>query len=112
MNSRVAVLALAVSLAAAGRAHADAYEEFLQTLRSKLKEAHQWKGRHDPKPGDLVIFDWQKDGTADHVGIVKRVNHDGTIQTIEGNTPNPKTGQYGVWEKTRPMSQIVGFARP
>lgn len=36
-------------------------------------------------PGDIVIFDWDDDGFADHVGIVERVEADGTVWTYEGN---------------------------
>ena len=50
---------------------------------------------YTPKPGDLVIFDWDKNWTKDpyeerdsymndHIGIVKEVTDDGII-TIEGN---------------------------
>lgn len=38
-----------------------------------------------PQPGDVVCFDWQRDGTPDHVGIFE----DGTpswFKCIEGNT--------------------------
>jgi len=39
----------------------------------------------DPRPGDLVIFDWDHDGCADHVGMVERVEADGTFWSYEGN---------------------------
>jgi cell wall-associated NlpC family hydrolase len=32
------------------------------------------------QPGDMIIFDWEGDGTPDHVGIVESVN---------GNGPRP-----------------------
>jgi hypothetical protein len=35
--------------------------------------------------GDIVIFDWDDDGFADHVGLVERVEADGTVWTYEGN---------------------------
>lgn len=38
----------------------------------------------DPQPGDLVFYDWQKNGTADHVGIVNRVKGT-TLEVVEGN---------------------------
>lgn len=44
-----------------------------------------------PAPGDIIYFDWDKaetngqDGTADHVGIVEKVEN-GYIYTIEGNS--------------------------
>ena len=40
-----------------------------------------------PKPGDIVLFDWDNDGIADHTGIVTtEVNASGNFKTIEGNT--------------------------
>ncbi|MBS2031059.1 MAG: CHAP domain-containing protein [Deltaproteobacteria bacterium] len=77
-----------------------------------LKAEGRWKGRSNPQPGDLVLFDWNGDGVADHVGIVKGVNADGTIETIEGNSDKPGTSQSGVWEHTRSMGTIMGFGNP
>lgn len=37
------------------------------------------------RPGDLIFFDWNADGLADHVGLVKKVEG-GRVITIEGNT--------------------------
>jgi peptidoglycan hydrolase-like protein with peptidoglycan-binding domain len=82
---------------------------YVPFLEDHLKAVGQWKGRSNPQPGDLVLFDWNGDGVPDHVGIVKQVNGDGTIETIEGNTGNPVTGREGVWERRRPMSEILGF---
>jgi len=46
----------------------------------------QWQGRdYEPCPGDIIFFDWESDGLADHVGIVEKVE-DGLVYTIEGNT--------------------------
>jgi CHAP domain len=39
----------------------------------------------NPQVGDIVFFDWGKDGTADHVGLVEEV-YPTYIKTIEGNT--------------------------
>ena len=48
-------------------------------------ERGQWQGRdYEPSPGDIIFFDWESDGLADHVGIVKEVEN-GVIYTIEGN---------------------------
>jgi cell wall-associated NlpC family hydrolase len=60
-----------------------------------------------PTAGDAVMFDWDKDGTPDHVGIVKS-RHGGTVQTIEGNT-SISSGGDGVAAKERPMSDVLGF---
>lgn len=49
-------------------------------------ERGQWQGRdYEPSPGDIIFFDWENDGLADHVGIVEKVE-DGLIYTVEGNT--------------------------
>lgn len=39
---------------------------------------------YDPKPNDLVFFDWNNDGGMNHVGVVYAVNGD-TIRSEEGN---------------------------
>ncbi len=38
-----------------------------------------------PRPGDLVLFDRNGDGTLDHIGLVESVDGAGRIHTIEGN---------------------------
>lgn len=49
-------------------------------------ERGQWQGRdYEPSPGDIVFFDWESDGLADHVGIVEKVES-GLIYTVEGNS--------------------------
>ena len=51
-----------------------------------FRERGQWQGRdYEPSPGDIIFFDWENDGLADHVGIVERVE-DGLIYTVEGNS--------------------------
>jgi peptidoglycan hydrolase-like protein with peptidoglycan-binding domain len=87
-------------------------EPYCPTHINHLRAEGKWKGRSNPEAGDLVFFDWDHDGVADHVGIVKGVNRDGSIQTIEGNTTNPNNGSEGVWERTRYMSTIIGFGNP
>lgn len=50
------------------------------------KDRGQWKDRgHIPKSGDIIFFDWENDGTPDHVGIVEKVDN-GIVYTIEGNS--------------------------
>lgn len=46
----------------------------------------RWKERTvTPQPGDLIFFDWDHDGHANHVGVVEKFN-DGIVHTIEGNS--------------------------
>ena len=50
-----------------------------------FRERDQWQYMdYEPSPGDLIFYDWEGDGLADHVGIVERVE-DGVIYSIEGN---------------------------
>ncbi|MEU1956424.1 CHAP domain-containing protein [Nocardia rhamnosiphila] len=39
----------------------------------------------EAQPGDLIVFDWEGDGTPDHIGVVEAVSG-GKIHTIEGNS--------------------------
>lgn len=65
-----------------------------------------------PKYGDLIIFDFNRNGTGDHIGIVEKVSND-KVYTIEGNTS--KQGENangdGVWNKYRSLSYggILGY---
>ena len=86
-------------------------DPYCPSVKNNLIASGNWKGKTNPQPGDLVLFDWDGDRVADHIGIVKSVNRDGSVQTIEGNTGGPG-GREGVWERTRHMSSILGFGNP
>ena len=85
---------------------------YCPSVVNELKRNGDWKGRSNPQPGDLVLFDWDGDRVADHIGIVERVNANGTITTIEGNTENPQNGRQGVWRRERSLSTVLGFGNP
>jgi peptidoglycan hydrolase-like protein with peptidoglycan-binding domain len=85
---------------------------FCPSVVNELKRNGDWKGRANPQPGDLVLFDWDGDRVADHIGLVESVNADGSITTIEGNTDNPRTGEEGVWRRTRSLGTVLGFGNP
>ena len=95
----------------------------------KFKGIGAWHNAetYNPRPGDLVFFDFQEGGNPiDHVGIVL-VNHgDGTVTTIEGNTTGDakkkasernggevavKTRAYRTNRKKLPVF-VVGFGSP
>ena len=47
----------------------------------------QWgaRGYENIAPGDAIFFDWDLDGSADHVGLV--IGTDGSrVYTVEGNS--------------------------
>lgn len=41
---------------------------------------------NNPKPGDLVCYDWDRNGNYDHVGIFEKWTGGGNWSAIEGNT--------------------------
>ena len=51
-----------------------------------FQEKGKWQsGGNVPTPGTIIFFDWNHDGSSDHVGIVESC--DGTtVHTIEGNS--------------------------
>jgi hypothetical protein len=61
-----------------------------------------------PKPGAVVFFSWNGSGIndIDHVGLVIKDDHDGTIQTVEGNTDD------AVRVRTRSTASVVGYGYP
>lgn len=55
-----------------------------------------YSGSISPKPGMIIFFDWDGNGTADHVGIVESCK-DSVVHTIEGNSGDAcKTMWYPV----------------
>jgi hypothetical protein len=66
-----------------------------------------------PQEGDIVIFDWDKDGRPDHTGLFVKDNGDGSIETIEGNTGdgNPSDGGC-VMRKTRDKMLVEAYVHP
>ena len=66
----------------------------------------------DYQPGDVIFFDFNSNGTADHVGICETWN--GTnITTIDGNTGEGNEANGGsVMRRTRHKKYICGAYRP
>lgn len=65
--------------------------------------------------GDIICFDWDGDGVADHVGIVE-ANRGSYVQTIEGNTSSGAGGSQsnggGVYRRARAWSDVCAAIRP
>ncbi len=75
-----------------------------------FKDRGQWQdGDYEPRPGDLIFFDWNEKGGSgpqddvpDHVGIVERVEN-GVVYTVEGNSGDScrqrsySVGHYEIW---------------
>lgn len=73
-----------------------------------FKSNGKWQDRtYEPKAGDIIFFDWEGDGTTDHVGIVEKCEN-GTVYTVEGNSHDAcKQNQYAVGS-----SSICGYGVP
>ena len=73
-----------------------------------FKSNGKWQDRtYEPKVGDIIFFDWEGDGTTDHVGIVEKCEN-GTVYTAEGNSGDAcKQRQYAVGS-----SNIYGYGIP
>ncbi|MFL2140878.1 CHAP domain-containing protein [Ruoffia sp. FAM 20857] len=66
-----------------------------------------WRGKEFPKMGDVVTFDWDSNGWADHIGFVEKVENN-QITTIEGNSNGRVERNTFLWNDKR----IKGYARP
>lgn len=71
---------------------------YCPTLVTWFKRSRRWadRGFTNLVAGDVIFFDWEQDGTSDHVGLV--VGRDENyIYTIEGNSSDMvRTKQYGI----------------
>lgn len=57
-----------------------------------------------PKPGDLVVYDWSRDGMYDHIGIFESGSAS-SFQAIEGNTSTSNNSNGGqVMRRSRSKS--------
>lgn len=70
-----------------------------------LKKHGMWHAV--PRPGALVFFDWNGDGSAEHIGMVEVVRADGRIQTIEGNASIP--GRHDGVRRMIRKAAILGY---
>ena len=73
-----------------------------------FKSNGKWQDRtYEPKTGDIIFFDWEGDGTTDHVGIVEKCEN-GTVYTVEGNSGD------SVRQNSYPVGyyEILGYGVP
>lgn len=78
-----------------------------------FKSHGKWQGNGSvPSAGSLVFFDWNGDGSCDHVGIVEKCEGN-TVHTIEGNTGTTINGNNvrGVWQHKYTVGErdILGY---
>lgn len=73
-----------------------------------FKQWGRWKKRGDTVvEGDIIFYDWEGNGSSDHVGIVVQ-NQFGDLSVIEGN----KSDSVSYRTINRGSSQIIGYGSP
>lgn len=82
-------------------------------VRDWAKASNLVVNKTDGKHGDLVLFDWNSNYSADHIGFIDSKNSDGTYQTVEGNTSVNNNSNGGeVQIRTRYPYEIMMIIRP
>ncbi|MCR5260286.1 MAG: CHAP domain-containing protein [Candidatus Gastranaerophilales bacterium] len=79
-------------------------------IQNNAKQNGAFVSTSEAQPGDAILFDWDNDGEADHIGYVVSVNADGTVNTVEGNTSGNNSGSQ-VANKLRNPSTILGCVK-
>lgn len=73
-----------------------------------FKQWGRWKSRENTvSKGDIIFYDWNGDGSSDHVGIVAQ-NQFGTLKVIEGN----KSDSVSYRSILKGDSAIMGYGVP
>ena len=78
---------------------------------SKFKDMGVWHTDRNFQSGDIIYYDWDISGDADHVGIVEKVAGN-TLTVIEGNNGNFPNDRVRRRKIASDSSLIFGYARP
>jgi hypothetical protein len=85
---------------------------YVPTTEAWLRATGLWVGRTNPMPGDIAIYNWDKVGVPEHIGIVEVYAGDERFSAIEGNTSVANDSNGGtVMRRTRRLDQVDGFGR-
>ena len=95
-------------------------QNWINTLSGEKLDLYRTKDVYDPRPGDLIFFDWTGDGRANHVGLVKSLEETENgivLTTLEGNSSNRvKINTYNIGDDSilgygmLPVNQVVRTA--
>lgn len=77
----------------------------------KFKDMGVWHTDRNFQTGDILYYDWDISGDADHVGIIENVSGN-TLTVIEGNNGNFPNDRVRRREIASDSSLIYGYARP
>lgn len=90
-------------------------DTYCPNIHSRIESTNDDYSSKNAEPGDVVLFDWQRDGEDDHVGIVEE-NTGSYLVTIEGNTSSGSSGSQGnggkVARRTRSYAVTTIIGRP
>ncbi len=90
-------------------------DTYCPNIHDRIESADDDYSSKNAEPGDVVLFDWQRDGEDDHVGIVEE-NTGSYLVTIEGNTSSGSSGSQGnggkVARRTRSYAVTTIIGRP
>lgn len=92
------------TFAQAGAKCAGIPNSYCPSIHAAAKKAGKVVATRNAQPGDVVLFDWDGNGTCDHVGLVELNN--GYLQTIEFNVGG------AVARRTRAYSTVGAVVRP
>ncbi len=86
---------------------------YCPNLQVWAKEKRLSVDKTEGREGDIILFDWNGNMLADHVGIIEKKNSDGTYTTIEGNTSLTSNDNGGcVMRRVRKLSEVLCVIRP
>ena len=81
------------------------------TMWSRAKKLGMTVKKGSQKPGDLVLYDFNGNGTPDHIGIVVQVSKN-YIRAVEGNTGSGSDTNGGQVQNRKRSGSILGYVRP
>ena len=84
-----------------------------QTVYEWGKEKKLTVPKNSGRKGDLIIYDWNGNGVAQHIGFILSKKPDGTYDTIDGNTAVGNFSNGGeVMQRKRQQDSILAIVRP
>lgn len=92
-------------------AGARSFKAYGQTNRTWHTRAQVASGAYVPKKGDVVSYDWGRDGVIDHVGVITKYSVTNKAYfSVEGNSSDRLT--YKNTKQSAVSASVVGYTSP